>query len=122
MAKRKKMNKVIAGYHMLMLISNVDGDFSPEEGGEIVDYLTESFPFEVSLDNELDILCKLPREDYFTHFVDAMNDFYEDSIEKERNDFLNKAVRMVIADDEITPEENKFLMELYNAWDIEHLE
>lgn len=122
MAKRKKMNKVIAGYHMLMLISNVDGDFSPEEGTEIVDYMTESFPFDVNLDNELDILCQLQKDDYFSHFVDAMNDFYEDSTEKERNDFLNKAVRMVMADKQITVEENQFLTELYNSWDIDHLE
>jgi hypothetical protein len=54
--------------------------------------------------------------------VDAMNDFYEDSIEKERNDFLNKAVRMVMADKQITVEENQFLIELFNSWDIEHLE
>ncbi len=111
------MNKVIAGYHMLMIISNVDGDFSPEEGGEIVDYMTESFPFDVNLDNELDYLCHLPKENYYTHFIDCMNDFYQDSTEKERKDFLDKAVKMVIADDQVTQEENKYLLELYNAWD-----
>lgn len=117
MDSRKKMNKVIAGYHMLMIISNVDGDFSPEEGGEIVDYMTESFPFDVNLDNELDYLCHLPKENYYPHFIDCMNDFYLDSTEKERKDFLDKAVKMVIADDRVTTEENKYLLELYNAWD-----
>lgn len=117
MAERKKMNKVIAGYHMLMLISNIDGDFSPEEGGEIVDYMTENFPFDVNLDNELDVVCQLKAEDYYPHFINCMNDFYLDSTEKERKVFLDKAVKMVIADDIVTPEENKYLIELYNAWD-----
>lgn len=122
MNKSGKYNKVIAGYHMLMLISVVDNEFSPEEGELMVDYLTDSFPFDVTLDNELEVLSGLPHDEYYSHFIKCMNDFYSDSNEKERNDFLNKAVRMVMADKKITVEENKFLTELYNAWDIEHLE
>lgn len=120
--KTRKFNKVIAGYHILMIISNSDGEFSPEEGLMMVDYLSESFPFNVNLDNELEELSKLPRDEYYNHFVKAMGDFYEDSTEKERIDFLNKAVKMVMADKKITVEENQFLNELFNGWDIEHLE
>jgi uncharacterized tellurite resistance protein B-like protein len=122
MSQRKKMNKVIAGYHMLMLISYVDGDFSPEEGAEMVEYLSDSFPFTVNLDKELDILSTLKKEEYFGHFVNAMNDFYADSTQKERTSFLNAAVKMVMADRKLTVDENVFLTELYNAWDIDHLE
>lgn len=122
MNKSGKYNKIIAGYHMLMLISVVDNEFSPEEGEQMVEYLTDSFPFDVSLDNELEFLSSLSKDEYYNHFIKCMNDFYSDSNEKERNDFLNKAVKMVIADKKITVEENRFLTELYNAWDIEHLE
>jgi hypothetical protein len=61
----------------------------------------------------------LPNEDYFLHFNNAMNDFYEDSTVKERLDFLNFAVKLVKADNKITAEENKYLKELFFAWDSE---
>lgn len=111
-----KKNKVMAGYHMLMILSQVDGEVAAEEGKVIVDYLKEAFPFKVNLDHEMDVLSALPQEDYFLHFNNAMNDFYEDSTEQERIDFLNFAVKMVKADHKITVEENKYLKELFFAW------
>jgi len=68
----------------------------------------------------LHVLSALPKEDYFLHFNNAMNDFYEDSTAKERTEFLNFAVKMVKADDKITTEENKYLKELFFAWESEH--
>lgn len=114
-----KMNKVMAGYHMLMILSQVDGDFDKSEGKVIVNYLKDAFPYRFNLDSEMEILSALPLEDYFLHFNNAMNDFYEDSTEKERLDFLNFAVKMVKADKKITVEENKYLKELFFAWQSE---
>ena len=68
----------------------------------------------------MEILSAMPSEDYFLHFNNSMNDFYEDSTAQERVDFLKFAVKMVKADKKITPEENKFLKELFFAWDSEH--
>ncbi len=115
-----KMNKVMAGYHMLMILSKVDGDFDATEGKVVVNYLKDVFPFRVDLDREMAILSALPLEDYFMHFNNCMNDFYEDSIPQERVDFLNFAVKMVKADKKITPEENKYLKELFFAWESEY--
>ncbi len=113
------MNKVMAGYHMLMILSRVDDDFDIAEGKVIVNYLQDSFPYRFNLDNEMEILSALPKEDYFLHFNNAMNDFYEDSTKQERVDFLNFAVKMVKADKKITVEENKYLKELFFAWESE---
>lgn len=110
----------MAGYHMLMILSQVDGEFDKREGKVIINYLKDSFPFHVNLDNEVEVLSSLSKEDYFLHFNNAMNDFYEDSIPQERVDFLNFAVKIVKADRKITPEENKYLKELFFAWDSEH--
>ncbi len=117
-----KKNKVMAGYHMLMILSEVDGKFATPEGKVIVGYLKKDFPFRVDLDREIEELSALPKEDYFLHFNNSMNDFYEDSTEKERNDFLKLAVKMVKADKKITTEENKYLKELFFAWDSDHEE
>lgn len=118
--KDKKMNKVIAGFHMLMIISHSDGDFLPEEGLEVVEYMSDSFPFHVPLDNEIDFLSKLRPEDYFNHFTRAMDDFYQDSTDQERMDFLNRAVKIVMADKQITSEENIYIREIFNAWDADY--
>ncbi len=114
-----KLNKVMAGYHMLVILSQVDGKFDPAEGKVIVNYLKDSFPFRFNLDHEMDILSNLPKEDYFLHFNNAMNDFYEDSTVEERTDFLNYAVKMVMADKKLTKDENKYLKELFFAWEPE---
>lgn len=114
-----KLNKVMAGYHMLLILSQVDGEFNKEEGKVVVNYLKDAFPFRVNLDNEMEFLSALPKEDYFLHFNNAMNDFYEDSTAKERLDFLNFAVKLVKADKKITLEENKYLKELFFAWESE---
>jgi hypothetical protein len=114
-----KMNKVMAGYHMLMILSQVDGEFDKTEGKIIVDYLKSAFPFRLELDKELEVLSVLPQQDYFLHFNNSMNDFYEDSLPQERTDFLNFAVKMVKADKKITTDENKYLKELFFAWESE---
>ncbi len=117
-----KKNKVMAGYHMLMILSEADGKFGKSEGKIIIDYLKKAFPFKLDLDREMEELSALPKEDYFLHFNNAMNDFYEDSTPKERNSFLKCAVKVVKADKKITPEENKYLKELFFAWESEYEE
>ena len=48
-----------------------------------------------------------------------MNDFYEDSTHAERVAFLNFAVKTVMADKKLTVDENKYLKELFFAWEPE---
>ena len=112
----RKLNKPIAGFHLLMLVAHADGKFVKEEGDVIVEYLSETFPFRVEIDEEVQFLSLLPREKYMEHFRKAMNDFYEDTNEKERNEFLDFAVKLAKADDEIPESENIFLKELFNSW------
>ena len=59
----QKSNKSIAGYHLLMILSSVDGEFAPEEGMKVQEYLAEEFPFKMNLDNELDIIATLQQEE-----------------------------------------------------------
>jgi hypothetical protein len=112
----RKLNKPIAGFHLLMILTNADGVFAKEEGDVIVEYLTETFPFRVEIDEEVHFLSTLERSKYMEHFRKAMNDFYEDTNQKERDHFLEFAVKLVKADNVIAEEENVFLKELFNAW------
>jgi hypothetical protein len=117
-----KMNKPIAGYHMLMILADVDGVFDSNEGLVIIKYLQENFPFHVNLDRQAEILSNLKKEDYIMHFNNAMNDFYQDSTQKERTHFLDFAVKLAAADKKVTKEENIYLNELFGSWDIETTE
>jgi len=113
------MNKAIAGYHMLMILSAVDEHFSGREDKVIKDYLIENFPFKVDLDEEMSQISNLHPSDYPIHFNHAMNAFYMDSTPEERSHFLDFAVKLVAADKNITAQENIFLNELYSAWEEE---
>ncbi|REJ81810.1 MAG: TerB family tellurite resistance protein [Bacteroidetes bacterium] len=116
----KKLNKAEAGFHLLQILSAIDGDFHHMEDLVITNYLSENYPFHVNLDAAVDYLSTLPKDDYVLHFQKCMNDFYQDSEESERMKFLDFAVKLVKADNDITNEENIFLNLLFQAWEREN--
>lgn len=111
-----KKNKPIAGYHLLMILSAVDGKFSIKEDLVIEKWLEEEMPLRVNLDKETEALSALKQEDYMIHFQKCMADFYEDSTEEERNKFIKYAIELAKADKNISSEENVFINELFNEW------
>jgi hypothetical protein len=117
----RKLNLASAGYHMLQILAAVDGTFSVEEDMVIRRYLFETFPFTTNLDNEMDYLSKLNSEDYYSHFLKCMDDFYADSTEKERAHFIDFAMKLVKADRSITKDENLYIDTLFNAWEPDHV-
>ena len=112
----QKSNKSIAGYHLLMILSAVDNEFSPEEGMKIQEYLSEEFPFRMNLDNELDVIATLHPEDWKDHFEFHARCFMEDSTEKERDNFIKFAKSLIKADDEVSDDEHRFYKLLKNLW------
>lgn len=112
----RKLNKPIAGYHLLMILSAVDHKFHAGEDLVIRDWLLEQFPFAVDLDKELHVISSLDEEAYMSNFQNAMNDFYQDSTEQERNELLAFAIKLAKSDKVISAEENTFLNELFTNW------
>ncbi len=49
----------------------------------------------------------------------VINVTYMHSTKTERNHFLDMAIRLVASDKKISPKENLFLNELFNAWEEE---
>ena len=111
-----KKNKAIAGYHLLMILSAVDGKFSVKEDLVIEKWLEKEFPLRVNLDKETEFLSKMNPDDYMIHFQSCMADFYEDSTEGERLELIDYAIRLAKADKNISYEENIFINELFNEW------
>lgn len=115
----QKSNKSIAGYHLLMILSSVDGEFAPEEGLKVQEYLAEEFPFKMNLDNELDVIATLQPEEWKDHFEFHGRCFLDDSTEKERKDFAKFAKSLIKADDQVSEEEHRFYILLKNLWKLD---
>ncbi len=113
------MNKTIAGYHLLMILSAVDFRVSGEEDAVIRQYLVQEFPFHVNLDKQMDVISNLRPDQWETHFLKAMGDFYDDATEAERKNLIQFALKLAKADNVITKEENHYLNLLFEQW--EHL-
>ncbi len=114
----QKSNKSIAGYHLLMILSAVDDEFAPEEGLKIQEYLAEEFPFRMNLDNEIDAIANLKREDWKDHFEFHARCFYEDSEPDERKRFIEFAKNLIQADNEVKDDEHRFYHLLKNLWKL----
>lgn len=112
----QKSNKSIAGYHLLMILSSVDGEFSPEEGLKFQQFLAEEFPFNIDLDNELDIIATLHPDDWKYHFEFHANCFLDDSTAEERESFLTFAKSLIKADDNVNDTEHEYYTLLKNMW------
>ena len=78
-----RVNKTIAGYHLLMILSAVDHKFSAKEDEVIRDYLVQEFPINVDLDREMAIISGLEPTQWQDHFRKYAEDFYDDATEDE---------------------------------------
>lgn len=112
-----RLNKTIAGYHLLMILSAADGHLGFPADLIIRDYLVTEFPFRVNLDREMAIIANLRRDEHEAHFQKMMDDFYDDATEEERKRLLRFALKLTKADNVITPAENRFLNMLFEAWE-----
>jgi uncharacterized tellurite resistance protein B-like protein len=64
------------------------------------------------------MLQNLPQELYYNHFCKVAVDFYSQTSTKERMDLINFVMKIILADKEVSVQENKYLNELYNIWDL----
>jgi len=114
------MNKTIAGYHLLMILSAVDFRISGEEDMVIRNYLAEEFPFNVNLDKQMEVISHLKPEEWEGHYRKAMDDFYDDATPEERKKLIGFALELAGADNVITHEENHYLDLLFDHWEDMH--
>ncbi len=115
----RRMNRTIAGYHILMILSAVDFRFHINEEKVIREYLFQEFPFHVNLDKQMEIISHLGHNKWEEHFIKCIDDFHDDSTEEERTNLIKFALHLSKADDVITVEENRYLQKLFEAWDYE---
>lgn len=115
----KKMSKVEAGFHMLMLLSLADGKIQQAESDVIIDFLNDHFNGNLDLIKEQAFLRALPAEEREKHFVETAEHFYSISTPDERHTLTHFAMEVVMADDALEAHENQLINKLYDCWDIE---
>jgi uncharacterized tellurite resistance protein B-like protein len=113
------MNIAQSGYHMLMILSVVDGQYTIEEGKIIVDYLTKNYDLDIDIDAENKALLEVKKDQIPEHFKKEAADFLENSTEEQRLDFIAFAYRLIQADGRMAMEENKILTSLAHFWQID---
>ena len=111
------MNKAIAGYHLLMILSAVDFKISGAEDMVIRKYLNHEFPFHVNLDKEMEIISRLRPDEWEAHYIKVMDDFYDDATDEERKNLIRFAIDLAKADNVITKEENYYLNLSFENWE-----
>lgn len=114
----RKSNKPIAGYHLLMILSAVDGIIKPEEALKVQEFMMEEFPFPLNLDDELETIAQLTAEQWPEHFEFHAKCFEDDSTEQERKDFIQSAKSLIKADNKVSDDEHKFYIRLKNLWNL----
>ncbi len=112
-----RMNKTIAGYHLLMILSAVDFKVHVNEDKIIREYLAAEFPFHVNIDKQMEIISSLHPEEWEQHFRISMDDFYDDATPAERRSLIKFALQLAKADNIITHEENHYLNLLFENWE-----
>lgn len=113
------MNKVTAGYKMLMILANVDGEHLAGEHTLILDFLGSEFDtntISATMQTELIRLQAIPQEAQMLEFRDAMNAYFSHSTAADRSAFLQLAMDLIKSDNRITQEENVFINKLFEAW------
>lgn len=113
-----RRNKDIAGYMILNIMAEIDGNFDPSEGQVIAEYVATNFPLGGNLESAMEELSNTPNEDYPILFRRCAEDFMADSTEAERIEFLQFALDLVKADDIVDAEESWMINKLYMYWDI----
>lgn len=71
-----RMNKTIAGYHLLMILSAVDYRFHINEEQIIREWLFQEFPFHVNLYKQMEIISRLKHDEWESHFERCLDEFF----------------------------------------------
>ncbi len=113
------MNKTEAGFHILMILSKVDGKVEKAESNVLLDFLEKNFDQPIDLIKEQAFLMAYPMDDIMEHFIETAERLFKISTSAERNKILQFAMKVCMADHKMENKENKFINALYDAWGLD---
>lgn len=113
------MNKTEAGFHLLMILSKADGIIEKSESHVLLDFLESNFNEPIDIIKEQAFLMAYPSEDLISHFIEIAEQFFKISTILERNNLLQFAMKICMADEKMEIHENIFINKLYDSWGLE---
>jgi uncharacterized tellurite resistance protein B-like protein len=113
-----KLNKCETAFHLLVLLSRSDGSSDSKEKKIILDFIEKNFDEELDLIKEQAFLTALPHSEHEVHFEEIIAHFYSISTAEERNHLVEFAMKVVMADKQMTTGENRLIEQLFLAWDL----
>jgi uncharacterized tellurite resistance protein B-like protein len=113
------MNKTEAGFHILMILSLVDGSIHREESSVILDFLEERFHEPIEIIKEQAFLRACPEEERLNHFTETAQHFFKISSQDDRNNLISFAMKVAMADDKMEKEENVYINTLFDCWGLD---
>jgi uncharacterized tellurite resistance protein B-like protein len=114
----QKMNKTESGFHLLMILSLIDGTIHAEESSVVIEFIEENYKEEIDIIKEQAFIRALPEEELKNHFLETAAQFFKISTYEERNALIEFAMKVVMADKTMETTENAYINELYDAWDL----
>lgn len=113
-----KLNKCEAAFHLLGILSRADGSSAANEKRIILEFLEKNFDEEMDLIKEQAFLTALPPSEHYSHFEEVCDKFYTLSDQDDRNKMVDFAMKVVMADKQMTEEESNLIDKLFTAWDM----
>lgn len=113
-----KLNKSEAAFHLLGILSRADGESQPKERSIILNFLEKNYNDEMDLIKEQAFLTALPTSEHYSHFNEVSSRFYTLSSQEERNKLIEFAMKVVMADKQMTDDENLLIDRLFTVWDL----
>ena len=113
-----KLNKCESAFHLLGILSRADGSSDSKEKRVILDFLEKNFDEEMDLIKEQAFLTALPTSEHYAHFEEVCDKFYTLSDVKERNKLVEFAMKVVMADKQMTTDESRLIDKLFAPWDM----
>ncbi len=112
----RKSNRIVAGYHLLTMISTCEGTLDAAADSVIKEYLSVESLVRLNLDDELEQIINLNEDQYENHVRTKAEEFYEDSDDEEREEFKLFAKDLIRADEEISKIENDYYRLMLKTW------
>ncbi len=113
------MNKTEAGFHLLVILSLADGSLQKAESTIILEFLDEHFREPIEIIKEQAFLKACPNEDMLNHFTETAERFYAISSPEERNELIEFAMKVVMADKKMDKQENSYINALFDSWGLD---
>lgn len=115
----EKENLAKLGYHLLMVLSIIDGSYDDQEVDVIVGFLEDEYPGRINIDEENQVLEAVPTERMNEYVMSTAKSFARLSEMPERKRLMKFAVDLVVADGDLADEEYRTLRAVGEFMDVD---